>query len=101
MLQIPIRAVPNQLLSVAVGGQNCQLKLAQKESGLFCSVYVDNILLIGGVVCQNKNRILRDAYFQFVGDLAFYDLQGESDPDYLRLGTRFLLLYLEASDIKG
>jgi hypothetical protein len=90
---IPLQAVPNQTVNVSLGKQACSLHVYQKAFGLFMDVYANGSLIIGGVICENANRIVRDAYLGFVGDLAFWDLQGASDPDYTGLGGRFLLFY--------
>lgn len=97
-LTIPLDPVPSQEVSCELAGQACQLKVYQKSTGMFMDVYVNNTLIIGGVLCENHNRIVRDAYLGFVGDFIFVDQQGRNDPDYTGLGTRFLLVYLEVSD---
>jgi hypothetical protein len=101
MLIIPVQAVPSQSLQVTLANQNTQINVYQRAFGLFCDVYVSNTLIIGGIICENLNRIVRSAYLGFIGDLAFIDTQGTSDPSYQGLGSRFVLAYLEASDIGG
>jgi len=101
MQQIPLQSVPNQSLSIALAGQNCRINIYQRSTGLYSDLYVDNTLIIGGVICQNLNRIVRDAYLGFIGDLGFFDTQGINDPEYTGLGSRYLLIYLEASDLSG
>lgn len=101
MLQIPLQPIPNQSISTTLASQNCRINIYQRTTGLFCDLYVDNALIIGGVICQNLNRIVRDVYLGFVGDFGFCDTQGDSDPDYTGLGSRYLLIYLEASDLNG
>ena len=80
MQTIPIADVPSQTLSVQLGGQSCSISIYRKSTGLFCNLSVANVLIIGGVICQNVNRIVRDAYLGFVGDLVFLDTQGTDDP---------------------
>lgn len=101
MLVIPLQAVPNQTVTVNLDGQVCQLNVYQKSTGLFIDLLVDNVLIIGGVICENMNRIVRSIYLGFSGDLAFSDSQGSSDPDYTGLGPggRYSLLYLEPADL--
>lgn len=99
MLIVPTQAVPNQILTVSLANQNCQLQIVTKTTGLFMNVSVNNSLIVGGVICQNLNRIVRDAYLGFVGDLAFFDTQGTSDPSYTGLGSRWLLAYLSTADL--
>jgi hypothetical protein len=96
---IPVSDVFSQTLSVQLAGQNCKINLYQKSTGFYCDLTVNGSLLLGGVICQNLNRIVRSVYLGFVGDLCFFDTQGESDPSSPGLGTRYLFVYLEASDL--
>ena len=98
MLTIPIQDTHNQKFSTILADQYCKVNLYQKKTGLYCDLYVDDVLLLGGVVCQNLNRIVRDAHLGFIGDLFFYDTQGTDDPTTPGLGTRFLFFYLEVTD---
>lgn len=99
MLTVPLQAVPNQTLQIQLGNQACALNVYQFQYGLFMDIYVSGTLIIGGVICQNLNRIVRSLYLGFIGDFAFYDTQGTSDPVYTGLGSRFVLLYLSPSDL--
>jgi|SRR5579859_7284934 len=99
MLVIPTQAVPNQEFTVTLGDQLSQININQNLYSMTLSLLVNNSLIIGGVVCENLNRIVRDAYLGFEGDLCFLDTQGQSDPYYTGLGTRFQLIYLTAADI--
>ena len=98
-LKVPLQAVPNQSLNPSLGGQAVQLNLYQKSTGLFCDVLVSNVAVVTGALCENLNRLVRDAYLNFSGDLVFMDTQGLDDPVYSGLGTRWLLFYLTASDL--
>jgi hypothetical protein len=99
MMIIPVQPLPNQSLQVQLANQPCTIQLTQTAFGLFCNLYISSTLIIGGVLCENLNRIVRSLYLGFIGDLCFNDLQGSSDPVYTGLGTRFELVYLEASDL--
>lgn len=98
MLIIPLQAQKSQTVGVQLASQNCTINVYQKAFGLFCDLYMDNVLVVGGAICQNLNRIVRSAYLGFVGDLAFIDTQGTDDPVYTGVGSRFLLLYLSPGD---
>lgn len=98
MQMIPLRAVNSQVLTVTLAQQRARLKVYQKTTGLFMDVYVNDALIIGGVISEDRNRIVRDKYLGFIGDLAFYDTQGTSDPVASGLGARYRLLYLEAGE---
>ena len=99
MVIIPLQAVPSQAVSVTLGTQISQINVYQKLPGLFLDLFVDNNLVIGGVLCQNLNRIVRSAYLGFSGDLAFIDNQGDTDPVFTGLGTRYSLAYLSPADL--
>lgn len=99
MLIVPVQPVPNQTLQVQLAGQPVVLNVYQLAYGLFVDVLIGPDPVIGGVICQNRNRIVRDAYLGLVGDLAFVDTQGDVDPVYTGLGSRFLLAYLEEADV--
>lgn len=101
MLTIPLQAIPSQVVNATLGGQSCQIAVYQRSTGLFCDVSAAGVQVIGGVVCQNMNRIVRDRYRGFLGDVLFIDTQGSSDPDYTGLGGRFAFVYLEASDLQA
>lgn len=101
---IPIRPLPNQTLQAQLAQQAVALNIYQLAYGLFVDVYKDNALVIGGVIAQNLNRIVRDEYLGLIGDFTFVDTQaapGEpgDDPVFTGLGDRFQLVYLEAADI--
>lgn len=97
MLIIPLQAVPNQQVTTLLDGQYVQIDVFQKTTGLFANVYQNNDLVVGGVICQDRNRLIRSAYLGFSGDLAFVDMEGTDDPSYEGIGSRFLLLYLPAT----
>lgn len=99
MILVPIIDAPSQTLNANLDGQYCRITLRTLATGLYCDLYIGAKLIIGGVICQNLNRIVRDSYFGFVGDLVFLDQQGSDDPSSPGLGTRFVLMYLETSDL--
>lgn len=96
---IPLQATPSQTLSVTLSGQAAQLNIYQKRSGLYMDVFVNNTMIIGGVICENLNRIIRSLYLGFAGDFMFLDNEGQNDPDYTGLGSRYTLSYLLPSEL--
>lgn len=101
MMIIPMQPIASQSFQVTLANQNVQINIYQKFFGLFCDLYnvSNNKLIIGGVLCENLNRIVRSLYLGFVGDLEFVDTQGKTDPYYTGLGSRYLLAYLETTDL--
>lgn len=99
MIQVPLQAIANQTLTVVLSGQNVQINLVSRLGILYMDVYVNNTPIILGVQCQNCNRIIREVYLGFNGDLIFVDTQGQSDPFYSGLNIRFFLEYLTVDDL--
>lgn len=99
MQTIPLQPVPSQTVWVLLNQQPCQINVYSKGGYLFCDLYVNDALIIGGVICWNDNVIVRDAYLGFIGDLAFNDTQGNTDPVYTGLGSRYVLTYLAPADL--
>ncbi len=98
MKVIPLSAVPSQTATVFLGSQSCSLAVYWRRTGLYLDLYVNGLPRIVGVACQNLNRIIRSDYFGFSGDLVFNDTQGDEDPHFSGLGSRWVLLYLEPGD---
>lgn len=96
---IPIKALPNQAVTVTLAGQNCQVNIYQKLYGLFLDLYVNNTLVIAGALALDRNLLVRSAYLGFVGDLTFVDKQGTSDPTYDGLNSRYFLAYIAQSEL--
>ena len=119
-LVIPLTAVPAQILSITLSLQTCVIKVYFKrvfvpqstgiateppvyipQTSCFLNFYINDTLVVGGVLCEDRNLIIRNAYLvQNVigpstpfGDLAFVDTQGSNDPTIVGLGSRFLLTY--------
>ena len=102
---VPLRPLPAQTVTANLNNQACTIIVSQKATGMFIDLYVDNALIIGGVICQNANVIVRDAYLGFSGDLAFIDTASlgnplvGANPFYTGLGSQFLLEYFLPSEL--
>ena len=96
---VPLDPVPNQQVQCQLGGQACTVVVQQMAYGLFVSLFSNDALVVQTVIAENLNRIVRNAYFGFAGDFMFFDAEGAADPVYTGLGSRFLLVYLEAADL--
>lgn len=98
MQQITLQAVPSQQLQVVIGGQNCQIAVYQRSTGLYVDVQSNGVDISIGVIAQDLNPLVPTVYFGFQGNLLFVDTQGFEAPTYTGLGARFQLLYLTAAD---
>ena len=96
---IPLQATDNQTLTVVLDNQIVQIDVFQKAYGLFCNLWVNNAMILAAQLCQNLNRIVRDSYLGFPGDVLFLDQQGKSDPFASGLGSRFVLCWLSPADL--
>jgi hypothetical protein len=94
---VPLQAIPNQTLQVQLAGQATTLNVYQTAYGLFVDVYLGTSLIIGGVIAENLNRIIRSLYLGYLGDFVFEDTQGTQDPVYTGLGSRYVLRYIDQS----
>jgi hypothetical protein len=94
---IPVQAVASQQLNANLGGQQVTLNIytrgAYGYENVYMDVYSNGSLVVPGVLCQNGNEIIRNAYLGFTGDFVFWDTQGTDDPQYAGLGTRWVLAY--------
>jgi len=116
MQQVSINPVASQTFTVVLNGQSCAFNIYQEnpipdEYGVAAGLYLDLQLngtdVLTGVRCLDRTRLLLDrTYLGFVGDLIFIDTQGSGPPTftgappyYTGLGSRFLLIYLEESDL--
>jgi len=96
---VPLSPVPNQVVTVTLSQQVCQIAVRQLPGGLFMDLLVSDEPVVRGVICEDRNPIVRSAYLGFSGDLAFVDQQGEEDPVYTGLGDRWVLAYLTAEEL--
>lgn len=110
MQAIPLQAIAAQSVNVTLGGQACVITVRQFNSGLYMSVAWSSPTVasgqLNGVYCLNATRIIRDLYFGFIGDFAFFDtapnpITGPAAPDYTGLNGRFVLMYLTPTDLGG
>lgn len=92
--RIPLAAVPAQVLTVRLGNQPCRIAVRQKSTGMFLDLFVADKPIVLGAICLDRNYIVRSPYLGFVGDLAFVDMQGKSDPVFGGLGSRYKLLWV-------
>jgi len=99
MQTVPLQAVANQTVFVTLGTQNCQINVYQKWSGLFVDLYVNNSIIVSGVLALNKRYIVISPYLGFSGDLMFIDNIASTDPYYTGLGAQYTLMYLAPADI--
>ncbi len=92
-LQIPLRPLPSQELSVVLNNQNCVISVYTRGSHLYFDLLKDDENIVNGIICLNQNKLIPYQYMKVDGQLFFIDSQGTEDPTFEGLGTRFILLY--------
>ena len=98
MKEVPVTPVPSQTVSAVLGGQAVAIELRQRRTGMYASVISNGDTVIDNVICRDGVDLVTQEYPGFAGNLGFVDLQGKSDPEYMGLGTRYLLLYKEKGE---
>ncbi len=100
---VPLQPVSSQIVAVSLANQACKIAIKQRSTGLFADLYVNDALVIGGVLALDRNVIVRSAWLGFIGDLAFFDIQsppfGPLDPFASGIGSRFFLGWFAPSEL--
>lgn len=107
MILVPVTDTASQTLQAQLANQSFTLNVYQKSAApnysngpaIYMDVLINGVIVLGGIVCWNLNRLIRNAYFGVVGDFCWVDTQGTNDPTTPGLGSRYQLIYLEAADL--
>ena len=102
VVEVPVRAEPAQALGIVLGGQNVSICIYTRDNlgtpSLYCDLAVDGTMVWLGHICHNLQDLKFYSYLPFSGVLRFVDLQGDADPQWEGLGTRWVLLYGTEAD---
>jgi hypothetical protein len=99
MIRVPLAATPNQTLAVTLSGQPCQIALRQNGANMYFDLRVNNVDIVLTKICRNKQLLLLDAKYKgFRGDFIFNDSQGDTQPFYTGLDSRYFLYYVEPGE---
>ena len=93
MQTITLQPIKAQQVGITLGGQDCQIRLVQRTTGMFIDVALNGLWIIQSVACLNCNKLVRYEHLGFKGELFFADTVGDADPIYDELGSRFQLFY--------
>jgi hypothetical protein len=97
MLIIPIQPIPNQNIRLTVNEQACEITLRQQNTGIYFSLVSDGVSICNSVLVQNAAPL--NSQFNFNGVFVLFDVDGKGKPDYSKLGTKWMLYYLEAGEL--
>ena len=102
MMQIPLSALPNQVLSIVLNEQNCTLQLRARGYLLYLDLLVNNQPVQYGALVLPKTPIITVSNSCFQGQLRLIDSKSKPNqprlPTYPELGTRFFLYYLSPDE---
>lgn len=99
MQTISIEPKKSQILSINLAGQLCTIRLIQRESFMYMDLTVNGNPIMQGVPCLYGNKMVGYSYLGFKGDLVFIDNEGQKDPYWDGLGSRYILYYIEESEL--
>lgn len=96
---VPLHSIPSQVINITLSGQDCDITVYQKTTGLYFDLSVDGNSIVSCVLCRDRVVLVTQAYLGFIGNLAFLDTQGNTDPSYDGLGSRYLLIYTGVGEV--
>ncbi|EPS9340814.1 phage baseplate plug family protein [Escherichia coli] len=99
MITVSVLPSKSQSISVSLAGQPCNIKIVQRQSFMYMDLTVNEVPIMQGVPCLHGNKMVRYSHLGFKGDLIFIDNDGESDPRWEGLGSRYLLYYIEENEL--
>lgn len=95
MLVVPLAAVPSQTVDVTLANQPAHITVRTIGTKLYFSL--DGVAV--NRIARDRQRLLVDSQYRgFIGEFAFVDTQGESDPVFTGLGARYQLVYYGAGE---
>lgn len=99
MLRVPLQPVPIQTLATTLNRQSCQIAIRQNGGNVYFDLQLNGAYIVRTRICRDRQRLLLDAAYRgFLGDFAFVDTQGSSNPQFAGLGARYQLAYLPVGE---
>lgn len=100
MKRVPLQAVASQTLAVTLAGQACEIALRTNGSNMYFDLTAGGVSIVRSRIVRNKQLLLIDARYQpFLGDFLFNDTQGDTQPNFAGLDTRYVLYYVDAAEL--
>lgn len=91
--QIPLSAIPHQIVSAVVNGQSYRVTVRQIGSRLYTSLMVDGVQVADNVMACAGSSIVPWSQTTAKTIPYWVDLQGIEAPQYEGLGSRWILCY--------
>lgn len=88
MRQIPLQAIPNQIVTTMIDGKRHDIELVSRNGGLYVTLAIDGEI-------ELMNRAVR-SYAPITDNLVMVNTDGlHEEPGYQGLGEKFLLLVVD------
>jgi len=101
MIRVPLAALPDQRLQIILGNQDVTLRVYSRGGNLYTDLDVSGANIWRGFIVRNSLPCKLYPYLAFAGQLVFVDMQGEADPQWSGLGSRWQCLYLTDAEVSG
>lgn len=99
MIELPVKAEPNQRFSVVLNNQDCTIELFQRYDRLYLNLFVNDAPVVLGVVCLDRVNLAITSSPLFKGFLYFADTLGDSAPQWEGLGSRYWLIFAREEEM--
>lgn len=93
IVEVPLSALPSQELSLVLGNQDVTVRVLTRGDYLYLDVLKESTSVIQGQLIVTGKNLLPSGLSNFVGNFQMIDINGNSDPIYIGLGTQYRLLY--------
>jgi hypothetical protein len=97
---IPLQALPSQSLTIVLDGQSVIITIYQKSTGMYMDCVLNTSIIFTTFRVLTGVNVIQQTYYGFSGGLVMIDNQGDEDPDYTGLGSRWQLVYLSETEVK-
>jgi hypothetical protein len=94
-MEIPLSAIPFQRVSLVIGSQSVEIEVRQMGSSVFTSAVVDGVQITRSTRAVNGGELFPWTFPDKPAEIKWVDTQGDADPQYEGLGSRWLLVYEE------
>lgn len=100
MLELPLERIPNQTFEIILNDQDCKIHLYTRDEFLFFDLDVSDAPFFYGAICYDRTRILPISRDSFNGNFIFRDTLARNNPEYSKLGERYILYYLTDDEMR-
>jgi len=98
MQEVPIKPVPSQNFYIVINQLVNSINLYTRGNYLYFDLTVNNVPITRCTICRNIAKLVKQGYLGYDANFVFLDTEGETDPVYTGLGTRYKLFYLDAAE---